>query len=558
MSQWYISKNGQATGPFEDQTIIDLIKKNELNHLDLIFKVGESDWLPLSQRSEFMTALGGAKDSRQQPTVAGEGADWVLLKKVKSAKGSEFKQLGPFTTEQVVQLIDQGEIRFSDFAWKKQFPTWVKISDLEEFDKPLPSSPHIDPTIYEKTNTGLDIETLTHVEKKKLINDFKKPKKSIESEIIKGVKEAASSDPEATRVVHTLSIPLNTQDFATESKKVSSISESEDLELWSLENRSKKAKRSSSKSSFNIESTKVVSIKNQQNSKRRTSLSSSIQPYLLGTVALILSGYFLFLSLAPHEDSIEYDRQLAQAIQEQPEKPKVLPPSIARVPSVESEETEVAQTEPSLDIKPEDLSIEERAKVFSQKMAEVKDQAQSIDEKTVEAVVSEVAAVKRREPASASKKPLSKSIVVSAPVTKKINASKPYEIATGSSKAQSYYKQRDRKALFYSSLKAETLAVDIEKAFQKMKGNKKLWRQFYSNWKKRVRTSLASEIQTFPESSNKYAYPKVIESFKKDYELFYKYGEVFNARVTGGRLPADAPTELKSVFARYREQSKKL
>ena len=131
------------------------------------------------------------------------------------------------------------------------------------------------------------------------------------------------------------------------------------------------------------------------------------------------------------------------------------------------------------------------------------------------------------------------------------NVSKP----SGSAKDQSFYKQRDRLALFYSSLKAETLAMEIQSQFKKLQKNKTAWTHYYGQWRKKVRSSLAQDIRTFPSRSKTYAYPQLMASFKRDYELFYKYGETFDLKVRGVRIPSDSPRDMKSVFTKYRRQA---
>ena len=158
------------------------------------------------------------------------------------------------------------------------------------------------------------------------------------------------------------------------------------------------------------------------------------------------------------------------------------------------------------------------------------------------------------------KKAVKKKVVKNKPKKniKKKAKKKAVSRAVGSKKMQSFFKQRDRKALFYSSLKAETLAVEIQRKYKKLRKNKKAWSRFYSQWRKKVRTSLAKDIRNYPIRSQKYAYPKIIESFKKDYNLFYKYGESFDAKVKGVRTPSGAPRNIQKVFTRYKKQAQSL
>ena len=64
--------------------------------------------------------------------------------------------------------------------------------------------------------------------------------------------------------------------------------------------------------------------------------------------------------------------------------------------------------------------------------------------------------------------------------------------------------------------------------------------------------------KTFPKRNEKYAYPKVLASFKKDYNLMYKYGESFNAKVKGSRAPSGVPSNMMAVFTKYKKQAQGL
>lgn len=147
---------------------------------------------------------------------------------------------------------------------------------------------------------------------------------------------------------------------------------------------------------------------------------------------------------------------------------------------------------------------------------------------------------------------------VTAPQVVKTTVALRVKQATGGAKEQSFYQQRDRLALFYSSLKAETLAVEITREFRKLRKSPDAWGRYYGQWRKRVRSSLARDIREFPKSSETYAYPKVLANFKKDYDKIYTFGETFDARAKGTRLPSGAPTDIKSVFSQYKKQAQEL
>lgn len=82
--QTFIHKNGQQLGPFEEKTVLEMLKKGELLPNDLGFKKGEKDWQPLSKifrdtsnfsLSELPQTAPDPKNFINQPVV-----DWAKVK----------------------------------------------------------------------------------------------------------------------------------------------------------------------------------------------------------------------------------------------------------------------------------------------------------------------------------------------------------------------------------------------------------------------------------------------------------------------------------------------
>lgn len=612
MSQWYLSKNGKALGPLEADKIISLIQAKEIGHLDLVYKAGESEWLPLAEVEEFKNHLKA--EPEPHPSESPQVAEWVLLKKVKGEKGSEYKQLGPFTEEQVLELVDRGDVKFTDFAWKKGLESWVRIAELESFAQPLPSSPKIDMSIYEKTTPDIPAETVSDANKASMTEMVKierfdheptqmlVPKKQ---EAPEEIAENTMVDEDKTAITH--SVGMDAESFATESTNDFLDGESAtnfDVDLWSLEPPSQSgAKKTKSKevnakadSSETSESEPVVKVKAKKKKapKEKPKKAKAQKPrkprkpinpevYLWGgaAAAFILSIYFVFASLTPDAE-VTYEPvtepSMARKIVEQqqtPPPPQPVEPQAIQKPEPQYDPEKVRKQMAALQKKIADArKIEEASKlelkqskkkktVAAKKVASPKPK-DKLKKKAAKKPVVKKKVAKAKPKAKPKPKAKAKPKVVKKAKPKKVSkpkkkvVKKSTNVAVGSSKMRSYYKQRDRKALFYSSLKAETLAVDIERQYKKLRSSKSAWGRYYGQWKKRVRAALAKDIQNYPQRAQKYAYPKLIASFKKDYQLFYKYGENFNSKVTGRRLPSGAPANMRAVFAKYKKQAQGL
>ena len=274
MSQWYLSKNKKVIGPVGEEEIISLIRDRKLVHLDLLYKNKTSGWRPLSQIEEFASYLNHQENFS---VPQDEAMQWVLLKKEKIKEGIEYKQVGPFTEKQVLGLLDGGDLNFDDLAWKKDFESWVPISQLKAFKKPLPSSPHFDPDFY-KTD-----------------GDQEEKLKDLEVSLIEGNIERYFHDTEMTNTA-----PINTEDFVTESRiKVKSSNlknKNELLESASLkfggETRSLELDNEQQEG---LKKNEVDKKKIQRNQKNKEFYHIEIWQWVILTVILFLMISLLYL-----------------------------------------------------------------------------------------------------------------------------------------------------------------------------------------------------------------------------------------------------------------------
>ncbi len=58
---------------------------------------------------------------------------WIVLKRVVDSE-AKFLQEGPYTLEKVLELIQVGEITYSDFIWTDGWSKWERIGDRPEFE----------------------------------------------------------------------------------------------------------------------------------------------------------------------------------------------------------------------------------------------------------------------------------------------------------------------------------------------------------------------------------------------------------------------------------------
>lgn len=130
MKLFYRLKNQRAQGPFSLEEMTHWVRTEELNALDPIFREGDEKWRPLSEFAEFRPILQEIKTKKELES-------WVLLvKKAPNKKG--YIQKGPFSTEQIREMLQAGDILYTDHIWKKGMSEWKKVSSIEEFNPPTP------------------------------------------------------------------------------------------------------------------------------------------------------------------------------------------------------------------------------------------------------------------------------------------------------------------------------------------------------------------------------------------------------------------------------------
>ncbi len=143
-SNWYFEVHGKAEGPITTSELIKKIQAGELKLLDLVFREGDAHWMPVENFPELKEVV--------EETAAGFklDADWIILRRYERDGKMAQEQIGPFSSEQVLKLLDRGTIQFTDFVWRTGYESWAPLGRVDEFEAPLKSSVVIDKSLYEK------------------------------------------------------------------------------------------------------------------------------------------------------------------------------------------------------------------------------------------------------------------------------------------------------------------------------------------------------------------------------------------------------------------------
>lgn len=141
--QWYYEDFGQSCGPWTTDQLLQKVQEGEIDRLKLVYQLGQNHWAPLESFHELRLLLGDDHTDMM--------AQWVVLKVTPQDSGDyKYDQLGPFTVQEILSGLDQGEFQFTDYLWRPGFEDWAPLGDVQDFQGPLLSSVPVDKSLYEK------------------------------------------------------------------------------------------------------------------------------------------------------------------------------------------------------------------------------------------------------------------------------------------------------------------------------------------------------------------------------------------------------------------------
>ncbi|MCB9026811.1 MAG: DUF4339 domain-containing protein [Bdellovibrionaceae bacterium] len=122
MSRWYYAHKGKTVGPFAQNEILQMVVAGQIGVMDLVFKVGGQEWKPLIEWSEF-------EELKARQSKNSHEEQWIVF----MDRPEERKQIGPFSTLQVQEMLKDNSIQFEDYIWKEGMSEWYPIKTIHEF-----------------------------------------------------------------------------------------------------------------------------------------------------------------------------------------------------------------------------------------------------------------------------------------------------------------------------------------------------------------------------------------------------------------------------------------
>ncbi|MCB0394822.1 MAG: DUF4339 domain-containing protein, partial [Bdellovibrionales bacterium] len=103
------------------------VKSREVSKETQVYRLGEADWtLAGSHNSfDFLDDKHLTESSFEKIQIPSIEENWIVLKSEEGA----FKQVGPFSKNEIRNLIHQGDVQYSDHVWKNGMEQWLLISE---------------------------------------------------------------------------------------------------------------------------------------------------------------------------------------------------------------------------------------------------------------------------------------------------------------------------------------------------------------------------------------------------------------------------------------------
>ncbi len=117
MTDWYISRKGLEMGPYSREQLEELALEGGITKDDLLWSEELVQWTSAGEVPGLFAA--------EKETLSG----WYLLR--------DDKRYGPYTTEDLQQMSQEGNVLQSDLLWSEELGQWTPAAQASEMVAPL-------------------------------------------------------------------------------------------------------------------------------------------------------------------------------------------------------------------------------------------------------------------------------------------------------------------------------------------------------------------------------------------------------------------------------------
>jgi hypothetical protein len=508
--KWYYEDHGRANGPISTRDLINKIQKGELTLLDLIFKDGQPQWLPIESYAEITELLGNITHN--------DAADWIVLRSVNVDGRVINEQIGPFNAQQILDLIDKGRIRFDDYVWRTGYDKWVPLGRVDQFEKPLKSSIEVDLSLYATPRQeDLIMEAPLKTVKTKTpaapIVDEPPPQEA------KGKDLALPKWAIETELAQEMNIIEGRQspDFVENRAPA----EKNDIEAEeTLQNKEPEPPVREQKATETLEETKtdlklgvaaVAKITKMSDRWWNVAVAAGVMGVLVASLLLITWGKRAFQASEP-----------TTPVQVEPAPAAIVPSATpSPVNTVSSSDSEVRGSTSATNSEKKSVLKNDRKQTANEKNNIETGKKQTSQEKSV---------TKKAKNSDAGEAPSS-------------------SLSKASFKAKSHFHQKERMFIFYTSSEGMKLASDLQSHSNKNSKNNKNWNSFYNKWKAKSR-NYSSKIEK--EAKKAKLHRSLMKELSVTASRLDEAGKDMHSQISNGRSPTKV-SSLSGIRSDFKE-----
>ncbi len=548
---WYYEDHGRAKGPVTTDELVQKIKTGAIKWVDLVFKDGDKQWQPVQSFTELTDLIGNV--------TLQDTADWIVLKCNDVDGKSLNQQMGPYNAQQILDLLDKGKIRFSDFVWRDGYEKWVPLGRVDEFEQPLRSSVAVDKSLY--TKPRLD-DSFLHSEVPLKVAPLKK----VTPVVIKNINQQTGEDMPADAKGRDLTAPvwLNPpEEHVTEVPHASQTPFHDEKTPPPITMASNKARRDL-ESSLDKQNLEVAQTSQFFANVEKISAAED-EAYLAeqGSASWLQKLMTAFKGTKaahakPDSDALTGTEVTATNIQ-------IEAPVVETQAARSSNRTMyigagacvlviifilsamMSLGKKKLDTLPRDE--------FSIKVGEPSSEVQQKNQLAQQQAVDSQGGAPQSTVAVAEKKTVPTKTTKTEPESKsqagaRREAGGKNPTIGGSFKNKSYFHHKERIYLFYSSNEGQQLASDLQKASKKHQKSSKQWKNFYGGWKGRAK-NYSSKVGK--EARKARLHRKLFHQLATSASDLEDIGRDMDAQISKGRGPSrvasakNIETQFKSI-----------
>ena len=124
---WFLCVEGETIGPLDEAALEADIRSGRLTPLSLAYDEASKAWRLLSEIERFRPLFGSPERASKK--------GWIVLREDAEPRPEEPTMDGPFDSDEVMDRLATGEIKYSQYAWRPGMNDWIRIGDCEDLDR---------------------------------------------------------------------------------------------------------------------------------------------------------------------------------------------------------------------------------------------------------------------------------------------------------------------------------------------------------------------------------------------------------------------------------------